>query len=94
MTGSLSNRENNLLERIHRIKCKCELWNCKCCDFFLECTHFKDDLTEYKCLCRRKNYQYKFHEKFKGRFFGTYKFSNHDNNKFILLLRKDIHPHE
>ena len=23
-----------------------------------------------------------------------YKFSNHDNNKFILLLQKDVYPYE
>ena len=26
--------------------------------------------------------------------FYTYKFSNNDNNKFILLLRKDVYPYE
>ena len=25
---------------------------------------------------------------------NAYKFSNHDNNKFILLLQKDIYPYE
>ena len=33
-------------------------------------------------------------EKLKERFFSTYKFSNHDNNKFVLLLRKGVDPHE
>ena len=28
------------------------------------------------------------------RFFNTYKFSSHDNNKFILLLRKGVYPYE
>ena len=27
-------------------------------------------------------------------FFKTYKFSNHDINKFILLLRKGVYPYE
>ena len=27
-------------------------------------------------------------------FFNTYKFSKHDNNKFILLLRKGVYPYE
>ena len=26
--------------------------------------------------------------------FNAYKFSNHDNNKFILLLRKRVYPYE
>ena len=46
------------------------------------------------CLCCNKNYQQKFDEKLKERFFNTYKFSNHDNNKFILLLQKGNYPYE
>ena len=30
----------------------------------------------------------------KEQFFNTYKFSNHDQNKFILLLRKVVYPYE
>ena len=41
-----------------------------------------------------KNYQHKFDEKLKERFFNAYKFSNHDNNKLILLLRKCVYPNE
>ena len=26
--------------------------------------------------------------------FNTYKLSNHDNNKFVLLLREDVYPYE
>ena len=37
---------------------------------------------------------YKFYQKLKERFFNAYKFSNHDNNEFILLLRKDVYPYE
>ena len=58
----------------------------KYCDCFLEYTHFKGDLIKYKCLSCKKSYQWKFDEKLKERFFNTYKFTNHDNNKFILLL--------
>ena len=56
--------------------------------------NFKDDLIEYKCLCWRKNYQHKFNEKLKERFFNACKFSNNDNNKFISLLRKSVYPYE
>ena len=56
--------------------------------------NFKDNLIECKRLCCNKNYQRKFDEKLKERFFNTYKFSNHDNNKFILLLRKSVYPYE
>ena len=45
-------------------------------------------------MCCHKSYQQKFDEKLKKRFFSTYKFSNQDNNKLILLLRKGIYPYE
>ena len=45
-------------------------------------------------MCSNKNYQHKFDEKLKEQFFNTYKFSNHSNNKFILLLRKVVYPYE
>ena len=60
-------------------------------DCVLEHPNFKDDLTEYKCLCCHKNYQHKFDKKLKERFFNTYKFSNHNNSKFILLLEKGVY---
>ena len=93
----LSNRVNNLSEGIHRIKCifghddkKCETCgiNYKYCDCFLGYTNFKDNLIECKCLCCNKNYQHNFNEKLKERFFNTYKFSNHDNNKFYFIVAK------
>ena len=64
------------------------------CGCFLEYTNFKDDLKEYECLCCNKNYQKMPDEKLKERFLNTYKYSNHDNNKFILLLRKGVYPYE
>ena len=27
-------------------------------------------------------------------FFNAYKFSNHDNNKFLILLQKGVYPYE
>ena len=102
MASLLSNLINNLSEEIHKIKCKfghgnknlkhVELDNY--CDCFLEYTNFKDDLIVCKCLYCNKNYQHKFDEKLKERFFNTYKFSNHDNSKFILLLQKGVYPYE
>ena len=35
-----------------------------------------------------------FNEKLKERFFNIYKFSNHDNNKLILLFAKCVYPYE
>ena len=95
MASSLSILVNNFSEGIHKIKCKYGHNSKKCktcrmkykyCDCFHEYRNFKDDLIEYKCLCCNKNYQDKFNEKLKKRFFNIFKFPNHDNNKFILLL--------
>ena len=74
MARSLSNLVNNLSERIHRIKCKYGHNDKKCetcgityevCNCFLEYANLKDNLIEYKCSCRNKNYQQKFDEKVK-----------------------------
>ena len=92
MARSLSNLVNNLSGEIHRIKCKFgqDDNNCKTCgikykycDCFLEYTNFKDDLKNQHL---NRSYRQTFDEKSKERYFNTYKFSNHDNNKFILLL--------
>ena len=57
--------------------------------------NFKDDLIEYKCLCCNKSYEQKCNETIWERFFNAYSFSsNHDNNKFILLLQKGVYPYE
>ena len=45
-------------------------------------------------MCCNKNYQQKFDELLKERFINTCKFSNHGNNKFILLLQKGVYPYE
>ena len=95
MASSLSNLVNNISEGIHRIKRKyghddkkCETCRIKYkyCDCFLEYTNLKDNLIEYKRLCCNKNYQHKFDEQLKELIFNIYIFSNHGNNKFILLL--------
>ena len=64
------------------------------CNYFLVHANFKGDLIAYKCLCCNKNYQQKFVEKLKERYFNTYKFSNQDNNNLILLLRKGVYPYK
>ena len=53
----------------------------------------KEDLAKHKCLICNKNCQLKFDEKLKNRFFNTSKFSDHYNNKFILLLQKGVYPY-
>ena len=103
MARSLSNLVSNLSERIRKIKCKYghndkKYENCwvtyKVCDCFLKYKSFKDDLIEDKCLCCNKNYEQKLDEKLKERVFNVYKFSNNDNNKFILLLGKGVFPYK
>ena len=103
MSSSLSNVVNNLSEVIHIIKCnyehddkKCETYSIKYkyCNCFLEYTDFKDELVEYKCLYFSKTHQHKFEEKLKERLFNKYKFSNHGNNKFVLLLQKGVSPYK
>ena len=39
-------------------------------------------------------YSKKLNEKLKRKFKNTYKLSNNDINKFILLLRKGVYPYE
>ena len=68
--------------------------NIRIATFFLGFSNLKDYFIEYKCLCCNKTYQHRFDEKFKERLFDTYKFSSLDNNKFISLLRKGVHPYE
>ena len=49
---------------------------------------------KYKCLSCNKNYSNKIDKEMKKRFKNTFKFYNNHINKFILLLRKGIYPHE
>ena len=94
---------NNLSEGIHKIKCKLgcndKKWETygikyKLSNSFLEYINFKDDLMEYKFLCCNKNFQQNSDEKLKERFFNTFKFYSHDNNKFGLLLCRDVDPYQ
>ena len=103
MASSLSSLANNISAGIHRVKYKFRHDDKKCetcrikynyCDCFLEYTNFKDYLIEYKCLCCNKNYQHKFDKKLKKRFFNAYKFSNHNNNNFLLFLQKGVYSYE
>ena len=83
MKSSLSNLVDNLAEGIHKIKCK----DCNC---FLEHESVNDNLIKCKCLSCNKNYSSKIDKKLKKRFKNTFKFSNSDIHKFILLLRKGV----
>ena len=87
MANSLSNLVDNLAEGINKIKCK--YFDC-----FLEYESVKDNLIKYKCLSYNKDYSNKIDEKLKKRFKNTFKFSNNDINKFILLIRKGVYRYE
>ena len=45
-------------------------------------------------MCCNKSYQRQFDEKLEERSFNINKFSNYDNNKFILLLQAGVYPYE
>ena len=67
----------------------------KDCDCFLEYESVKNNLIKYKYLSCNKHYSNKIDEELKKkRFKNTFKFSNNDINKFILLLRKCFYPYE
>ena len=90
MASSLSNFINHLAEGIHKIKCKYRHDNEKCetCGIkYVDC----ECCLEY---CFNKNYQKKIDENFKKQFVNSCNFSNHDINKFILLLRKGAYPYK
>ena len=99
MASALWNLVNNLTKKIHKFNentdttiknAKLAKLNVYIAIVFLNTQIFKYFLIEYKCLCCNKNYQLKLDKKLKERFFNTYTFSNHDNSKFILLLRKGV----
>ena len=87
MASSLLNLVDNLAERIHKTKCN----DCNC---FLEYESVKNNLIKCKCLSCNEDYSKKLDEELKKRFKDTFKFSNNDINKFILLLNKGVYPYE
>ena len=62
--------------------------------FFLEYKSINDYLIKYKCLSCNKNYSKKIDEKLKKQLKNTFKFSNNQSSKFIVLLRKDVYPYK
>ena len=54
----------------------------------------KENFLKYKYLSWNKDYSNKLDEKLNKQFKNTFKFSDNDINKFILLLRKGVYPYE
>ena len=87
VASAISNLVDNLVEGVHKIKCKD-------CDCFLKYESVKDNLIKYKCLSCSKDYSNKLDKKLKKQLKNTFKFSDNNTNKFILLLRKRVFPYE
>ena len=87
MSRSLSSLVDNLFERFHSDKCA----DCKSClDYMIT----KDDQLIFRCFECKKNCKKDFNKELIKRFANIYEFCKQDINKFIFLLRKDVHPYE
>ena len=88
MASSLSNLVDNLTEGIYKIKWKD--WG-----YFLEYKRLEGNLIIYECLSWNEFYSKNLNAKIKKEIpFNTFKFSNNDINKFILLFRKGVYSYE
>ena len=92
MSTSLSNLVNNLSDRVHNDKCT----DCKS---YLDHMTTKDEqqrctqLIFWRFECK-KNDEKDLNKELIKRFANIYEFCDGDINKFILLLRKGVHPYE
>ena len=66
------------------VKIKCKSLNVS--HFFIEYKSVKENLIKYKCLPCNKDYSSKTDKPLKEKFRNTFKFSDNDVNKFILLF--------
>ena len=64
---------------------------CKYYDSFADYENVMDNLIKFKRLPWNQDYSEKLDEKFKNWFKNTFKFSDNDINKFILLLGKGVY---
>ena len=87
MSTSLSKLVDNLSEGLHNNRCV----DCKSC---LDYMKTKDEKLIFRCFNCKKNYEKDFNKELIERFANIYEFCNGDLNKFILLLRKGVYPHE
>ena len=92
MAVSSSNLVDNLAEGIQKIQCKD-------CDCFLQCQNVNTNSVKYKCSSYNKDNKEclsynQVHKELKKIFKNTFKFSDNDISKYILLLRKGVNPDE
>ena len=87
MSSLLSSIVDNLSAGLHNDRCI----DCKSC---LDYMTTEDEQLIFRCFECKKNCKKDFHKKLIKRFANIYEFSNEDNNKFILLLRKGVYPSE
>ena len=53
-----------------------------------------DEILIFRCFNFKKNYKKEINKELIERFASTYKFTNNDLNKFVMLLRKGVYPYE
>ena len=96
MSSSLSKLVDNLSEEIHNNKCS----DCKSSLDYIKTKNEKLILECYNC---KQRYRKKLNKELIKRFASTYECCNNDTtgsssseriNKFVLLLRKGVYPHE
>ena len=87
MSMPLSKLMDNLSEGLHINTCV----DCKSC---LDYIKTKNEKLILKCFNCKQYYEKDFNKELMKRFARTYKFSNKNLNKFILLLRKGVYPYE
>ena len=87
MSTSLSSLVDNLSEGLHNNKCKD-------CESYPGYMLIKDDQLIFRCSEYKKNHKKECHKNLIKRFANIYKFCDGDITKFILLLRKGVHPYE
>ena len=83
----MANSLSNLAEGTRKVKCKA-------CDCYLEYKNFTEYSVKYKCLSCNKDYSNIIDEELKKRSKSTFRFSNSDINKFILLLRNGVYLYD
>ena len=84
---SLSKLVDNLTEDIHGDECV----DCKSDLSYMKVI---DEALIFRCFNCKKSYKKEINKELIKRFLSTYKFSNNDINKFVMLFRKGVYPYE